>query len=483
MTTAVVEGVTGGHEKVTRPSQTSEQVSTLPKTRQDAMDNPSGGGLRGLRRIKSAGESGRSGLHPIQFLSIIWRSSSWISRAVNILWPFVPAAIAVQHSIDDYHILKFSLAYIAMVPCANLIGFAGQELARKLPHMLGVLVETTIGSIVEIILFMVLLRGNQYYVIQAAILGSILANMLLCLGLCFFTAGLRREEATFDGAVSEVGSNLLLIAGLGLAIPTVFQRSINSTGYNLTAEEIDSRVIEISRIIAVLLLVAYAVFLFFQMHTHHGIYDAIFEDDEERDVDRHKDRAKAKLTFTECVIALAVSVTLVTFIAIALVQEITPIVEQGHVSDPFMGLILVPLVEKAAEHLTSIDEAWDNQINFALSHCIGATIQTAMLNAPLVIIVGWGYGFPMDFNFEIFDIVMLILAVITVGNFLRNKKSDYLEGFLCIIVYVSIAVAAFYYPNPHEAAGHGATAEGGHEAAGEVAGEAAAHVARYLGLS
>ncbi|KAG4217138.1 hypothetical protein PC116_g34381 [Phytophthora cactorum] len=106
-----------------------------------------------------------------------------------------------------------------------------------------------------------------------------------------------------------------------------------------------------------------------------------------------------------------------------------------------------------------------------------------MLNAPLVVIVGWGYHFPMDFNFEIFDIVMLILAIITVGNFLRDQKSDYLEGFLCVIVYVSIAVAAFYYPNPHEAAGHGASAEGGHEAAGEAAGEAAAHVARYLGLS
>lgn len=147
-------------------------------------------------------------------MAIIWRSSSWISRIVNILWPFVPAAIAVHYttSLADRHVLKFSLAYIAMVPCANLIGFAGQELARKMPHMIGVLTETTIGSIVEIILFMVLLVRHEYYVIQAAILGSILATMLLCLGLCFFAAGLRREQATFHAAVSEVGSNLLLIA-------------------------------------------------------------------------------------------------------------------------------------------------------------------------------------------------------------------------------------------------------------------------------
>lgn len=99
-----------------------------------------------------------------------------------------------------------------MVPCANLIGFAGQELARKLPHVLGVLTEITFGSVVEIVLFMVLLSRNQFEVVKAAILGSILATMLLCLGLCFFVGGLVRDEQTFDDAISEVGSGLLLTA-------------------------------------------------------------------------------------------------------------------------------------------------------------------------------------------------------------------------------------------------------------------------------
>ena len=105
-------------------------------------------------------------------------------------------------------------------------------------------------------------------------------------------------------------------------------------------------------------------------------------------------------------------------------------------------------MEKAAEHLTAIDEAWDNQMNFALSHVLGATIQTALLNAPLVVIVGWGLGKPMDLRFELFNIVVLILAILVVGNFLRDQKSNYLEGALCLIVYIIIAVAAYYYPNP-----------------------------------
>jgi Ca2+:H+ antiporter len=127
----------------------------------------------------------------------------------------------------------------------------------------------------------------------------------------------------------------------------------------------------------------------------------------------------------------------------------------------FVGLILVPLVEKAAEHITAVDEAWDDQMNFALSHVLGASIQTALFNTPLVVIVAWGIGLPLDLNFEIFDAVVLILAILVVGNFLRDGKSNYLEGVLCILVYMIIAISAFYYPNPKtstETAGEGDSA-------------------------
>ncbi|KAI1639309.1 hypothetical protein F4809DRAFT_648744 [Biscogniauxia mediterranea] len=418
------------------------------------MDGTTGRNRSGFVRVREAGESGRRGIHPLHFIRITWKSSSYLSRAVNILWPFVPAAIAAHYTMEERYVTKFSLAYVAMIPCANLVGFAGQELARKMPHMLGVLTETTLGSIVEVILFMLLLVKSEYYVIRAAILGSILANMLLCLGLCFFAAGLRREEATFDGAISEVGTGLLLMAGLGLAIPTFFQNSINRAEFGLTTEQINAKTLSLSHRVAVILLICYVVYVWFQMRTHHGIYDAVFENDEKRDADGHKDHAKAKLTLTECIIALTIAIALVTFIAIALVHDIPYIVVKHGISDPFMGLILVPLVEKAAEHLTAIDEAWDNQINFALSHCIGATIQTAMLNAPLVVIVAWGLGKPMDLSFELFDISMLILGIITVGNFLRDQKSDYLEGFLCVATYLAIAFAAYYFPTPPEALEH-----------------------------
>jgi Ca2+:H+ antiporter len=90
-------------------------------------------------------------------------------------------------------------------------------------------------------------------------------------------------------------------------------------------------------------------------------------------------------------------------------------------------------------------------MNFALAHVLGATIQTALFNAPLVVIVGWGLHIPMDFQFEIFDAVAIILAILVVGSFLRDGKSNYLEGVLCIMVYIIISICAFYYPNPKHA--------------------------------
>ncbi|KAF2275732.1 uncharacterized protein EI97DRAFT_434142 [Westerdykella ornata] len=353
-----------------------------------------------------------------------------------------------------------------MVPAANLVGFAGQEFSRKLPAAIGVIVETTFGSVVEIILFMVLLKtgDGNVQVIRAAILGSILANMLLCMGACFLVGGLKRDEQEFHPAISEVGSGLMLVAGMGLILPAVYFAALDKrTDLELGPGEIGSETLKISRAVAIILLVGYLIYLWFQTKSHDSLFTEIYEHDDHRDADRHKDLAKDKLTLTESILAIAIGLACVSMIAVFLVLQIPYMVEERHISDAFVGLILVPLVEKIAEHLTSVDEAWDNQMNFAIAHVLGASIQTALLNTPLVVIVGWGIGVGMDLKFEIFDAVALILAILVMGSFLRDGKSNYLEGVLCIMVYIIIAICAFFYPDPpHHGGGHGGGNGGGH---------------------
>ncbi|KAH7062924.1 hypothetical protein BKA63DRAFT_526741 [Paraphoma chrysanthemicola] len=403
------------------------------------------------------GESGRRGFNPIKFLVISGKSSSTLSMMTNLLWPIVPVAIALHFARPDMHLAIFITSYIGMLPAANLLGFAGQELSRKMPQKaFAVVLETTFGSVVEIILFMVLLKksiGNSNVpVIQAAILGSILANVLLCLGFCFIAGGLKNKIQEFHPAVSESGNGLLLVAAMALVLPAVFYKYLaNNIEYDLTATSIAYQTVKISRAVAIISIVGYLIYLYYQTVSHDGLLHEIYEADDHKDNDRHEELAKPKLTLTEVIVALLISLACVSLIAIFLVEQIPYIVERG-VSDAFVGLILIPLVEKIAEHLLAIDEAYDNQINMALAHVMGASIQTALLNAPLVVIVGWGIGVQMDYNFAMFDAVALVLAVLVIGSFLRDGKSNYLEGVLCVMTYIIIAICAFFFPNP---AGHG----------------------------
>lgn len=278
--------------------------------------------------------------------------------------------------------------------------------------------------------------------------------------------GIFHPQQVFHEAISEVGSNLMLVAGMGLVIPTIYYNSLSQRPDVQTV--IVPEALRISRAAAIILLIAFCVYLWFQARSHHGLYEDILEADEARDHDRHKDLAKPKLTLTESIVALLIALMFVSFMAVFLVKEIEFMINERHISDAFLGLILIPLVEKASEHITAVDEAYDNQMNFALSHILGASIQTALLNTPLVVLVGWGLDIEMSLNFELFDAVVLILAIIVVGNFLRDEKSDYLEGALCVMVYALIAATAWYYPDPNHETG---------TASGETGttGESAAH--------
>ncbi|KAK6523150.1 hypothetical protein TWF694_006045 [Orbilia ellipsospora] len=397
--------------------------------------------------------------------------------AVNFLWPFVPLALILRYATHASSLTVFGTTYVAMVPVANLLGFAGQEFARKMPKVSGILIETTFGSIVEIILFLTLLAqhgtesehgegtANMIPVIQAAILGSIITNLLLCLGMCFFVGGIRMQVQTFHSAVSEVGNGLLLVAGFGLLIPSAFYSALKGSTVpdidlsflkepKYTDKRLQHDVLKISQSTSVLLMIAFVIYIWFNARSNHSIFDEVIESDEHRDLDRGSDADKPKFTFTECIVALTAAIALVTLFAIMLVEQIENVVEAG-IPDQFLGLILLPLVEKAAEHLTAVDEAWDGQMNLALFHCLGPSIQTALFNAPLVVIIGWVTGKDIDLNFEIFMIALLVLSILVTGNFLRDNECNYLEGALLVIIYLIMAVAAWYYPNPDVASSNG----------------------------
>jgi Ca2+:H+ antiporter len=229
------------------------------------------------QHIHPDGESGRNGFHPSHFFHVAWKSGSNAAKYANILWPLVPVAIILRYAATGLPLAVFITSYIAMVPVANLLGFAGQEFARKMPKVSGILIETAFGSIVEIILFIILItkhtsangsseHGNLVPVIQAAILGSIITNLLLCLGLCFFVGGLRQASQKFHASISEVGSGLLLVAGFGLLIPSAYYSALKGSAvdkptkhHEFTEKILQHNVLRISQVTSILLIIAFCL--------------------------------------------------------------------------------------------------------------------------------------------------------------------------------------------------------------------------------
>ncbi|EPS38114.1 hypothetical protein H072_8122 [Dactylellina haptotyla CBS 200.50] len=432
--------------------------------------------------------------NPVKATQITLKSTSKLSSWSNILAPAIPAGIVAWYTIrEEQPIAVFVLNFLAMIPSGNLLAFASGELQAKLPKTLGATLEIATGAVVELIVCLILLFQRQYDVVRAALLGSMLANLLLITGACFFVGGIAYSEQDLAEYVTEVSGAALLVSAVGVLLPSQFFQAVY-TKPNVEEEVALNKVLQVSRIVSVGLLISYGCFLFFQLKTHNTAFHHVLEKAEHADADGHKEKYRRKLSLLEALFLTLLGLTFVSFAAYFMVQEIPAIVERG-VSDQFMGLILVPLVEKAAEHLTALDEAWDRQMDLALSHCLGATIQTALLVAPVVVIVGWIAKLDMDLNFEYFMAFSLLLAVLVVGNFVRDRKTNWLEGTFLLKVYFIVAVAAFFYPNPdghgegtesHSAEGASSTGEGSHatetaSAALEAATTAAAeHVKRMI---
>jgi Ca2+:H+ antiporter len=227
-------------------------------------------------------------------------------------------------------------------------------------------------------------------------------------------------------------------SAMGLMIPGAFhathQSETPSSGY----------VLIISRIASIFLMIAYFIYVYFQMRSHQKLYEALLEHEEEIISHQALAHKEEKLCFTECIISLAIALALVTMLAINLVEGIPYIVKERGLSESFLGLILVPIVEKAAEHISTVEDACNNHMTGALFHCLGSTIQTAMFNTPLVVLVGWAVGRDLDLEFELFNMIVLVLSILVVGSFTKDQKTNYLEGSMCLIVYVLIAIGSYF---------------------------------------
>lgn len=146
------------------------------------------------------------------------------------------------------------------------------------------------------------------------------------------------------------------------------------------------------------------------------------------------------------IMMLLISTALVATCAEFMVDAIDDVVANSALKETFIGLIILPIVGNAAEHVTAVTVAMKNKMDLAIGVAIGSSIQIALFLTPLVVIIGWIIGQPMTLYFTLFETVCLFVSAFIINFLILDGRSNYLEGALLCATYVIIAVVAFFYP-------------------------------------
>jgi Ca2+:H+ antiporter len=140
-------------------------------------------------------------------------------------------------------------------------------------------------------------------------------------------------------------------------------------------------------------------------------------------------------------ILLLSSSILIAICAEFLVSTIDDMVTHSPLSEPFIGLIILPIAGNVAEHITAMTVAAKNKMDLAIGVSVGSSIQIALFVTPLIVIVGWILDRDMTLYFSLFETVTLVATTFLVNFLILNGKTNYLEGSLLCACYIIIGLA------------------------------------------
>ncbi|KAG9117706.1 hypothetical protein FRC07_007329 [Ceratobasidium sp. 392] len=188
----------------------------------------------------------------------------------------------------------------------------------------------------------------------------------------------------------------------------------------------------ISRGTAIILLFVYICYLVFQLKTHADLFSTPETEEEEEE---------ASMSVVSAGTWLLVITVITSFCADILVGSIEETAEKYHIPKAFIGLILLPLVANAAEHVTSVWMAAKGKLELTIGISVGSSIQIAAFVVPLLVIISWIIGKDLTLYFADFETVSLFVTVILVNLHIMDGKSNYMEGLMLCSLYIVIAIA------------------------------------------
>jgi Ca2+:H+ antiporter len=354
-----------------------------------------------------------------------------------LLVPLIPVAVVLElvHAAPTWVFLASALG---VIPTAALMGRATEELAARSGPGIGGFLNVTFGNAPELIIALFALGAGLHEVVKASLVGSILGNILLVLGVSMLAGGLRRDRQDFEPRAASAQALLLLLATVALIMPAIFElvQGPGLPGPRDQAVAYPMDVLSLSVGVALVLLVSYGAALLFSLRTHAHLFNPAHDAD---------DHGGEPWTVRRSVVMLAIAGVAVGVMSEILVGSITEASEAIGLSPFFVGVIVVAIVGNAAEHWVAVYFALRDKIDLSINIAVGSAAQIALFVAPVLVLASFAIGpFPMALVFNGFEVGAIFLAVFIAQEVTQRGDSTWFEGLQLLAVYAVLGLT-FYF--------------------------------------
>ena len=357
--------------------------------------------------------------------------ASKLRPSVNWLLAGAPAAVRLERA-EAAAPLVFLMAALAHIPLAHAIVEATETLAEFTGPAIGGLLNATFGNLPELIISVVALRAGLVDMVRASLVGAILANTLLALGVAFFLGGLRVHIQEYNTAGARTYSSMLLLAAIALGIPAAFHRFMSAETIAVSGRTVDVTV-------AVLLLATYVAYLVFMIRTHPDYFTA----GEEKS--GHHEKPAGSPAWPVAILVLA-SVG-AAFMSEVLVGAAEATGAALGMSDIFLGMILLAIIGGAAESGSAIAMAVKNKPDLAVGVAMGSSIQIALFVTPVLVLTSVLFApEAMTMGFSRLEILGVFLSVLLVATIASDGRATWFKGVQLLTIYLILAASIYFLP-------------------------------------
>jgi Ca2+:H+ antiporter len=345
---------------------------------------------------------------------------------------FVPVSLILHYRSLVPPPWVFLCGLVAIGVLANWVREGTEQVAAHAGTTIGSLLNVSFGNAAELVLALFVLSSAQTRVVQAQITGSIIGTTLLFLGVAALVGGLRRERQTFGQEHVGLLSTLLLLLAVAIMLPAVFHATERQMSLGANVSRLDE---ELSLGVSAILLLLYGAHLVYVLVTHKSIFEGGRESEEGP---------------PEWSLPAGLAVMVGGTIGIALEADVVSArlaetASQIGLSPVFMGVVVLALIGTIADLFVAVSFARAGKMDIVLSLCLGSAIQIALVVAPVLVLVSWVIGHPMNLVFgSPLDLFAIVSAAFIVRFIVADGETTWYEGFLLIGVYTLFALAYFF---------------------------------------